>query len=769
MINAKGLTFILTIAALALTSCSSVTGPSGAGDASSIPVRLVSGIVLLPDQVETDVSELAVVSFAHASKVRADGTFTVLVPDTGVTQTVLVMGSGTTPVLLGQVAPTAVNNVVIDAASTAMALCLLNPFTTMFSSNSLAAMEDLIVEHPDWPHLVNKAGGSIVTSLSSRLDHHLEPGLTQLASQLTIDVLRDYPSGALSIGDPWLEDVQGDSVVCVNSDPIFYAAVFERLGGDTLVTIAGSRRSSVRALPAWPPPVSVVSPTRTYVDLGDGTFDAEFYRGSLRTFDPSTPDGLASTWNTARGITEILALASGVTVWRDPLELGLEETGCGVLGRNVGAADTYGFIDDILLLIEAESDRVAEWLWQDDRPVAADYIETVCPLIRGVSFSTEVLSGGEYRVPFFSTLVTKGPQNADRISQLDGAMTFSGTLSPPDARFDVSPAFAAPGFPFTLISSSVDSDTETADLEFRWDWENDGVWDTEWTSAADAAHAFSEQGAYDVAMQVRDREGLNDSCVHTLNVGGSQENASHVIIVRDETPWGSELPDILVQMLDLMGLTEGFGPSQYEVVGSAEMATFGLTPGEDLVIVQGDQPQTFYNTYAKNQVRFLQFVSDGGTMLWEACDVGWNDGSIEASRIVLPGAVRLREHETWFNYVVLPGAPLVEGLPSQLYGQYASHEGMTNLPEDTTVYVRDDEGNPTLAEFSYGDGWVIMTTQPMEWNMYHNWTSGHVMPHVVSYVLGLPLVEGFGDIVKPGLRGEPTGAGGAIRLTSRAQ
>ena len=119
-----------------------------------------------------------------------------------------------------------------------------------------------------------------------------------------------------------------------------------------------------------------------------------------------------------------------------------------------------------------------------------------------------------------------------------------------------------------------------------------------------------------------------------------------------------------------------------------------------------------------------------------------------------PAPSNSEPYQTWYNEIALPGAPIVEGLPGEIYGQYASHEGIENLPDGATIYIRDDAGSPTLAEFGYGDGWVILTTQPLEWNFYHNWTGGLVMPNVVCYVLGEPLVHDFGDIIKPEREGK---------------
>ncbi len=51
---------------------------------------------------------------------------------------------------------------------------------------------------------------------------------------------------------------------------------------------------------------------------------------------------------------------------------------------------------------------------------------------------------------------------------------------------------------FTATATNIDSPT------FRWDWEGDGVWDTDWASANEAGHPYSEIGIYYPAVQARD-------------------------------------------------------------------------------------------------------------------------------------------------------------------------------------------------------------------------------------------------------------------------
>ena len=60
------------------------------------------------------------------------------------------------------------------------------------------------------------------------------------------------------------------------------------------------------------------------------------------------------------------------------------------------------------------------------------------------------------------------------------------------ARFEVSPASGTIITDFTFNAGA--SSTSSGSLEFRWDWEGDGIWDTGWSTSATEAHRYSNYG-----------------------------------------------------------------------------------------------------------------------------------------------------------------------------------------------------------------------------------------------------------------------------------
>ncbi|MCX6223809.1 MAG: PKD domain-containing protein [Bacteroidia bacterium] len=322
------------------------------------------------------------------------------------------------------------------------------------------------------------------------------------------------------------------------------------------------------------------------------------------------------------------------------------------------------------------------------------------------------------------------------IIQKNGTITEIAEIAPPEAEFKVNPVAGIIGTEF-MFDASLSSDKSFAlsELMFRWNFLEDDNW-TSWSSNPKISYVYSVSGSYSVVLEVKNPNELNSTISHKINVGGGAGSASHVKVFMDVLPWDSEA---LYKVLNLLGFTEGPGPDQYEVFNSTQMKTVNLVPGEDLVIVSNDQTQNFYNSYARNQSKFATFLSNGGSILWEACDIGWAEGSISDAGIQLPGNVLIKSGYDWYNYVVNPLLPLVAGLPIQMDHNYASHESFYNLSDGTTVYCENSDKEPTLIEFNFNNGWIIFTGQPLEHQydrIYGNKDVDELLPRIIAYFTG---------------------------------
>ena len=67
-----------------------------------------------------------------------------------------------------------------------------------------------------------------------------------------------------------------------------------------------------------------------------------------------------------------------------------------------------------------------------------------------------------------------------------------------------------------------DKEDEVGQLVIRWDWETDGIWDTEFSAEKTISHQFSSEGLYYVSLEVKDTEGIMASLTKqvAITLGG---------------------------------------------------------------------------------------------------------------------------------------------------------------------------------------------------------------------------------------------------------
>lgn len=70
-------------------------------------------------------------------------------------------------------------------------------------------------------------------------------------------------------------------------------------------------------------------------------------------------------------------------------------------------------------------------------------------------------------------------------------------------------------------SGSVDNEDEASDLNVRWDWENDGTYDTDYSTTKTATHQYSIEGTFTVNLEVKDKGGLTNTIKKYVTVCNS--------------------------------------------------------------------------------------------------------------------------------------------------------------------------------------------------------------------------------------------------------
>ena len=108
---------------------------------------------------------------------------------------------------------------------------------------------------------------------------------------------------------------------------------------------------------------------------------------------------------------------------------------------------------------------------------------------------------------------------ATKVGSVDLIATVHLKNTPPIASFIVTPTSGDTNTLFAVdASGSSDQEDKTSNLQVRWDWENDGVYDIELPADKKATHQYSTDGRKTIKMEVKDTGGLTSTKTMTVTV-----------------------------------------------------------------------------------------------------------------------------------------------------------------------------------------------------------------------------------------------------------
>ena len=106
---------------------------------------------------------------------------------------------------------------------------------------------------------------------------------------------------------------------------------------------------------------------------------------------------------------------------------------------------------------------------------------------------------GEYT--FYSAFTR--PDTFDYVSAISTYVV--ERVNKPVASFTVPPSEGSVGRLFQFnATESYDIEDPLLILKVRWDWENDGTWDSDWRFSKTAEHSYATPGTKTILMEVRD-------------------------------------------------------------------------------------------------------------------------------------------------------------------------------------------------------------------------------------------------------------------------
>lgn len=150
-----------------------------------------------------------------------------------------------------------------------------------------------------------------------------------------------------------------------------------------------------------------------------------------------------------------------------------------------------------------------------DRPLES--LTTMHPAMRQSRATSGLVRTRVYRTSFIGILAVLALGIVSCGDDDDEIMTPEG----PTASFVVDPAAGTVLTDFMVdASSSSDPQDSTAQLEVRWDWENDGTWDTNYSTMKTATYQYDTPGTKTIALEVKDTAGNTDEDTSSVLVAG---------------------------------------------------------------------------------------------------------------------------------------------------------------------------------------------------------------------------------------------------------
>ena len=203
--------------------------------------------------------------------------------------------------------------------------------------------------------------------------------------------------------------------------------------------------------------------------------------------------------------------------------------------------------------------------------------------------------------------------------------------------------------------------------------------------------------------------------------GAAADEPDEVLVIQDVLPWGIDAfnGELTAQERD------------YTIVGSDELDDISL---DDylMVVLASSQEQSYYdNIFPGDDVhpKLAAFVQDGGIISAQLTDRGWGSGNWTGSTFI--GGLQHVDDSTDELSIAAPDHPVItgpetpigntglvqdDGVRNDLDGWNSSaHAYFTDLPDDTTVIITDENDRPVKIEYPYGQGRVLASVVTSEW------------------------------------------------------
>ncbi|MBZ0266400.1 carboxypeptidase regulatory-like domain-containing protein [bacterium] len=187
----------------------------------------------------------------------------------------------------------------------------------------------------------------------------------------------------------------------------------------------------------------------------------------------------------------------------------------------------------------------------------------------------------------------------------------------------------------------------------------------------------------------------------------------YFLIIQDTDAWGAPAHQAFLDAMEV----------PYDIINSGQMANHDL--GEySCIIFTNVQSQNFLNTVQDNEERFLDFMDDGGWIIFGGCTQAYTWNLWGMSNTYAPSG-------TGFNN--MPEHGIMMNIPEQWTGGSDSHDIINDVPEDANILATTSLGQPTLVEMEMGRGTILISTMTWEIGWILDWVNADILGNTIAY------------------------------------
>jgi hypothetical protein len=426
----------------------------------------------------------------------------------------------------------------ITLDSIADGFIMLNPLMLGFRDSNRLAILAYAKNTPLYQALKNEINIALQTDPYNLLEESIFPNIYGNAIILIIDAINNIEGEALSkavvenamIGQsdvPYLNDLGSGKIEVVNPTMVFYGFT---INNQSEQLIHGKDEGWSLQM-AWPP-IQATDPIKDPLILSDGYSDIKFSKLGLK----DSASKMATAANFLRSSCNILDCFFWCPIKNRTIAAYVEEGSPQPSLHTLALAgnDIVGDVPEkipentIKILLDPKVwPIITKALYKNasDKKAAVSFLKNSKAFLKAaktaVKYISTAINAANVYIPFNWDMNTKPSHFSYCVTLSGGVLSETCKYIPPTAVITlITPSDQIYAGKVVQFDASLSSDPvySTDSLLMKWDFDNDGAYDTDWSASNLASWVYNNDGKYSIILQVKNQDELIGQSTHTVIV-----------------------------------------------------------------------------------------------------------------------------------------------------------------------------------------------------------------------------------------------------------